>query len=115
MAQECSQVIVSRTIRGPFRMLFELIATPERCARHSQRLWSAYFETGLSTVSKISPNCYEQRIEGWAEHHPLICEMNTYSAVVLYEEMGCREVRVRRTGCVSQGMQACISRVSWAV
>lgn len=113
IARESGEFVTEQTIRGSFRTLFELIATPERCARHAQRMWRAYYETGASTVTRVSPACYEQRVEGWAEHHPFICEMHAAAAVVLYRSMGCDRPRVQRTGCVSEGMPACTSRIVW--
>jgi hypothetical protein len=113
LARESGEFVTERTIRGTFRMLFELIATPERCARHAQRMWRAYYETGLSMVTRVSPTCYEQRVSGWREHHAFICEMHGAAAVVLYRAMGVSRPVVERIGCVSDGRAMCASRVSW--
>jgi hypothetical protein len=106
--------VMDRTIRGPFATLFRLIATPERCAKHAQRMWDAYYETGISTVARIAPTSYDQRVEAWTEHHPIICEMHVAAAEVLYRAMGCADARATRTGCVSLGMPACTSRILWS-
>jgi len=113
VARESDQFITEQTICGSLRTLFELIATPERCARHAQRMWRACYETGTSTVTRISPTCHERRVQGWAEHHPFICNMHAAAAVVLYRAMGCSSPRVERTACISDGMTECTSRITW--
>jgi hypothetical protein len=113
IARESGAFVTEQTIRGTFRTLFELLATPERCARHAQRMWRAYYETGTSTVTRLSPTCYEQRVAGWVEHHPFICEMHAAAAAVLYRAMGISRPVVERLGCVSAGLPLCVSRVSW--
>jgi hypothetical protein len=113
LARESGELVTQQTIEGAFRSLFQLIATPERCARHAQRMWRAYYESGTSTVTRVSDTCYTQRVTGWAEHHPFICEMHVAAAVVLYRAMGCQGVRARRIACVSAGATACTSEVTW--
>lgn len=112
IARESGELVTEQTLRGAYRPLFDLI-TPERYARHAQRIWRAWFETGFSTISRVSPTCHEQRVAAWAEHHPFICEMNAAAAAVLYRAMGVSRPRAVRTGCVSDGWVACTSRVTW--
>jgi hypothetical protein len=108
LARESAALAMAPTLRGP---LVRLAGTPERWAQHGQRIWRAYYETGVVTTTQRAPTCWEQTIAAWAEHHPFLCEQHAAATALLHRAMGHEAARVERTACVSLGAPACSYRI----
>jgi hypothetical protein len=115
LARGGARATIDATLRGVYRILFAALATPERYARHSQRLWDGYYDNGRLEIHSAEPGVALSRISGWSSHHPLICEMHEHAAARLYEAMGCRDVRTRRLTCIASGAAACEFETRWKV
>lgn len=113
LAEAGAEAIVRSSLRGIYKVLFQLFMTPDRYAGRAQALWDRYFDTGRVEKTIVDEKTHVTRIEDWSGHHPVLCEMNAASARIIYEELGCRAVRVERTGCVSRGDPACTQRITW--
>jgi hypothetical protein len=111
-AREGGRVVMKRTLAGVFRTVLRFLVTPERYAKHAQKIWSSYYDTGEFTV-RLTDVGSITTIRQWTSHHPILCEMNVSAAEVIYETMGCRNVRVRRLKCVDGGGGACEYRAEW--
>lgn len=113
LAEAAAESIVRSSLRGIYKVLFQLFMTPERYAARAQALWDRYYDSGTITKRILGPRAHDSRIVDWTGHHPVLCEMNAVSARIIYEELGCRNVRVERACCVSRGDDACTQSITW--
>lgn len=113
MADQAARAIMNRMLRGVYKTLFQLMATPERYQRFGPKLWDAYYDTGSFRIEMPDDLTSICRISNWDAHHPFICDLNCASAPPVYELMGCKGARVIRTECVSQGSAHCEFVTSW--
>jgi hypothetical protein len=113
MIDASARAVMQHTLRGVYRMLFDWLATPERYARHSHRLWSSYHDTGSMTVEQREPTIAHCTIAGWAGHHPVMCAMCRASAEVIYTEMGCTGATTVRHACIADGAASCVFITRW--
>jgi|ERR1041385_957784 hypothetical protein len=113
LADAGSRAIMNRMLRGVYKTLFQLMATPRRYQRFGPKLWDAYYDTGIFRVQMPDDLTSVCIITNWAAHHPFICDLNCAAAAPVYEMMGCKGVRVLRTECVSQGSKHCEFVTSW--
>jgi hypothetical protein len=113
LAQEAATHIMGVTLRGVYRTMFSLIATPERYARHIPNLWRVHYDNGDPVV--LTRGAKEHRITfmSWASHHPFICRLNMAAAAPIYTAMGCKAVRWQRVHCKSMGGEHCVALVTW--
>lgn len=98
--------VTEKTLSGVFRAVFKMIATPERYARHAQRLWSQYYDSGEFVVEPLDGRSLTT-IRGWRSHHRMLCSINVAAAEVIYEAMGVPKPRARRLRCVDLGASEC--------
>jgi hypothetical protein len=113
IARDAAEAIMTKTIRGVYRTVFALVITPDRYRKHIDKVWSLHYDTGRIVVEEPGPQAHRVRYEDWRSHHPMICRLNMAAGGPIYEAMGCRDVSVRRLGCVSDGARACENLVSW--
>jgi hypothetical protein len=113
MAVDAAEYIMGRTLRGVYRAVFSMFGTPDRYARHIDKLWSMHYDTGRILVDDTKPLFHRVKYSGWKGHHSFICRMNMASSLALYGAMGCREVKYERIGCVSDGASHCENVVRW--
>jgi hypothetical protein len=113
LAQAAADFIMGRTLRGVYKVMFSMFATPERYARHISKLWAQHYDTGTPVIRIVADNEHHIRFEGWTSHHPFICAMNMSSARPIYRAMKCSDVTWRRVSCVSHGADVCAAIVRW--
>jgi hypothetical protein len=113
VAQEAANQIMSKTLRGVYRAIFNLLVTPDRYSRHIDKLWALHYDTGRPMIELIGPCEHRVRYVDWRSHHPFICRLNMSATVPIYSAMGCRDVSWTRVSCTSAGGAACINRVRW--
>lgn len=113
LAQEAADIVMSRTLRGLYRVLFQWMATPERYARYCGRLWASYYDSGDFRVQMPDPCTAICTITDWQAHHPFICDLNHGAAGAIYRHMGCEDVNVDRVACVAQGAPHCCFATTW--
>lgn len=114
LARDGARAVMDATLRGVYRLLFRTMMSPSRYATHAQTLWDRYYDTGRMAKRTLGPSAHATEISAWAGHHPLLCDLHVESARYIYAAMGCRDVRVTRTGCVSRGAALCSFEVRWA-
>jgi hypothetical protein len=107
IARMANAVVVPRMIHGVYRVLFTLVATPERYARHVPRLWRGLHTTGERTMKIRAPAEAFSATESWAGHHPTLCWVTIYTMAYVFEAMGYRTWDVDRIACVSHGARRC--------
>jgi hypothetical protein len=113
MAVDAADHIMKRTLRGVYRAIFTMIATPDRYVRHIDRLWSMHYDTGSLVAQRVDETTHRVTYVGWTSHHPFICRLNMAASLPLYGAMGCRDVTYERVRCVSQGGANCENLVRW--
>ncbi len=113
LAMSGSAAVMTATLRGVYRLIFRLMATPERYATHAGKLWASYYDSGAFAVEMTSPNEAICTIDSWTTHHPFICLLNWGAAVQIYRAMGCPNVRTERTACVDDGAPRCSFVTRW--
>lgn len=113
LAFDGAAAIMDATLHGIYRMLFRLMATPERYAKHAPRLWTAYYDSGQIRVTIDEQGRAVATIDKWSSHHPFICELNWGAATAIYTMMGCRQVTTKRLSCVAEGQPECRFVSSW--
>lgn len=104
---------MDKTLRGIYRMLFELMVTPERASKHIQRMWRLHYDTGQVTWNVEAPGLMRAAMHDWPGHSRDGCEMLRQAEIYYLVLMGCKGVNSMRTACVARGHEACVSRVTW--
>jgi len=113
LAAASARHIMNRMLRGVYKTLFQLMATPARYQRFGPKLWDAYYDSGTFRIEMPNDTTAVCMISDWDAHHPFICDLNCAAAVPVYEMMGCKAARVLRTECVSQGSSRCEFVTNW--
>lgn len=114
IAREGAQAAIESTLKGVYRWLFERMMSPDRYARSAQRLFSRYYEPGTMVKTPLGEHGHLSVVTDWGGHHPLLCDFLFHTAEYVYEALGCREVKVRRTACVSAGARECRFEITWS-
>jgi len=112
-ASEAARAIMNRMLRGIYKTLFQLMATPARYQRFGPKLWDAYYDSGVFRIDMPDEKTAICTVAEWNAHHPFICDLNCAAAPPVYEMMGCKAARVIRTECVSLGSTRCEFVTSW--
>jgi len=97
LARTMAKVTMERSIRGLHRMIFAIMATPERFVKHAQAMWNVHHDTGQLRLQMLSPTSLEAVVLDSPVHHPFACMLNHYACVVTLEAMGCKDINERRT------------------
>jgi hypothetical protein len=113
LARAAGRATVEGTLRGFYGAVFGALATPERYARHAQKIWSLYHDNGQLEVV-LSRGGAESRITEWPGHHRFICDMHLAAAPVVWESMGMPVTGSTRLECVSTGGKLCRFETQWA-
>lgn len=99
LAKAAAKAILDRTLRGIYKKLFGLMATPSLYARYAQKMWDTHYDTGRVEIVHLSPKVAHHRVIGWTGHHPFVCAMNRQSGAIVYEMMGVGDVTIRDERC----------------
>lgn len=113
LAQEAADHIMKKTLSSVYRAFFNLFVTPDRYARHIDKLWSLHYDTGRPLIEPVGSNQHRIRYVDWTSHHAFICRLNMSAAVPIYSAMGCREVSWTRIACKSLQGSQCMTQVRW--
>ncbi|MEI8256841.1 MAG: hypothetical protein WCJ30_14300 [Deltaproteobacteria bacterium] len=113
IAHDGVQVVSARMFRGLYAVLFGLVASPTRYARHIQRAWLQLHDTGTREVTIERANEALSVTRNWRGHHPLMCDITLETMRAVFERMGCDAVEVSRIQCVGAGAPDCRARVRW--
>ena len=115
LAREAAYDIMSKSLKGVYGFLFSTLASPERYARHIDRVWQMHYDSGnVSITPTDNPREWRARYASWRGHHPFICKLNMAAAVPIYETMGCKHVTCTQTSCVANGADQCESLIRFS-
>jgi hypothetical protein len=103
LAETGARAMVDRILQGVYRVLFQVIATPERYAHHAQRFWDAHHDNGRTVATLEGPGRLGQVTTGWTSHHEFLCRLQRHAAETLFERMGCRDVVAVSEQCLGRG------------
>lgn len=113
LARRAATVTIGAMMRGVQKMAFSLLVAPRRYPKIINRLWRMNYDSGSVRVVEHGDRCHEGIISGWRGHHPLVCLINQLAKEPMYRAMGCKDVRVEQTACISKGDADCRSKVTW--
>ena len=116
LIREAAREAVRVTLSGVYKVLFQAIMSPDRYARNAQTLFSRYFNTGAIAKAAIDTpdgSGHHSVIRDWTGHHPVLCDVLIYTAEYIYGALGCQDVIVQKTGCVSTGHPECTFIIAW--
>jgi hypothetical protein len=113
IAQDGARAIIESTLKGVYRWLFEMMMSPDRYGRSAQKLFSRYYEPGTMVKTPLGDRGHLSVVTNWGSHHPLLCDFLIHTAEYVYAGLGCKDVQVRRTGCVSSGSSDCRFEIVW--
>ncbi|HVU05809.1 MAG TPA: hypothetical protein VHE30_28870 [Polyangiaceae bacterium] len=113
MADDAAEYIMGRTLRGVYRTIFSMIASPSRYLKYVDRLWSVHYDTGHLVGTTISERCHQMDFVDWRSHHSFICRMNMAASRPIYVAMGLGGVTYQRLACVSDGHSHCRNVIRW--
>jgi hypothetical protein len=113
LAREGAHAVMKSTLKGVYRVLFDTMMSPERYARHAQKLFSRFYNNGTMAKEVLAPNRHRSIISDWRAHDSFFCHLLLYTGEYVYGAMGCQNVRVRRTQCVSEGAPDCRFIMEW--
>jgi predicted hydrocarbon binding protein len=109
-----SRAVMSATLSGLYRVLFQWMASPERYARYAPKLWSSYYDSGSVEVEVMDDALGAvSTVKRWRSHHRVICELNRGAAVEIYAAMACSQVTCERIACVDSGDAVCRFVTRW--
>lgn len=112
--REGARAVMQATLQGIYKLLFKTMMSPDRYAKYSQKLWDRYYDCGIMKKESPKPFMQTTTISDWASHHPVICDLNYEGSRYIFEAMGCKDVTVRRLGCVSTGQAECSFIITWS-
>jgi hypothetical protein len=110
---DACEAVVPRMIRGVYKLLFQVVASPALYARHIQRAWNQLHNTGERRIELVGPTTAHSTIAAWAGHHPALCEITTETMAAVFRAMRCRDARAERVTCVADGAPECRAIVRW--
>ncbi|HEU4410356.1 MAG TPA: hypothetical protein VFS43_34195 [Polyangiaceae bacterium] len=112
LAKGAAEATAGKTLRGIYGKLLRLLCTPALYAKHSQRVWDSYHNTGRLIVRLEGPRALTT-VTDWQGHHPFVCRMNAEAAKIIYTTLGQRGVSTVRMKCVSERAEACVFLTTW--
>jgi hypothetical protein len=114
LARGGAEYAMGVNLRGVYRALFNIFASPKLYASSIQRMWDMHYDSGRVRIVEEAPRRHRSTIEDWRGHHPFICQVNSESSLATYAAMGCRQVRAEREACVALGGPTCVYLTVWS-
>lgn len=114
MVQRAGPDVMRSQMTGLQRRAFKLLMNPDRYRKHVGSIWRQNFDSGDIEVVETGPQEHHGFCRNWRGHHPLVCRLIHTGKEAVYEAMGCKDVTVELTGCISEGDDACSSKVRWS-
>jgi hypothetical protein len=114
LAEKGAEAVIHETLHGVYKVFFEMMVSPERYLKNAQKLFSRFFDEGQVEKSATGATEHTSVIRGWSAHHPLLCQFLRHVSEYVYSAMGCKDVKVDKLRCVSDGDGDCAYRVRWS-
>jgi hypothetical protein len=112
LSRTLAKAVMEQSLRGLHRMIFAVMATPERFVKHAQSLWNQHHDSGHLRMRMVARNGVEAAVLDWPAHGVFACMTNHYSCLVTLEAMGCRDLTERRV-CMAEGASECVGVYYW--
>jgi hypothetical protein len=113
LADEIGRGYVDRLLRGVYKIIFDVLMTPERYVVHAQRLWNQGCDTGKLSLTLVDSRRVEGGMADWRGHHPFGCEVSHMIGLHIFRAMGCNDVTSVLLCRQHTGTNACIGSYSW--
>lgn len=108
-----AEAIARDNVKGVYRSLFKLVASPSLLEANAQRVWRTYLDEGTMAVQLVSAWSFEARVRGWSRHDVTVCRMLRPMLEHLLRAVGYTGLVVDRTECVAEGSSQCTFEGSW--
>lgn len=108
-----AEAIARDNVKGVYRSLFKLVASPSLLEANAQRVWRTYLDEGTLTVNLVSAGSFEARVRGWSRHNVTVCRMLRPMLEHLLRAVGYTALVVDRTACVADGASQCTFEGTW--
>lgn len=108
-----ARAMVAGMLSGVYKTLFSMMSSPERYARHGQKLWSSMYDTGRWSATTGVRELSAQ-VRFWSGHHRTLYELNAATGVPLLEAMGCHGVGFEQGACIDRGDPECRYTLKWS-
>jgi serine/threonine protein kinase len=112
-ASRLAAAVARDNVKGVYRALFRLIASPPLLEANAQRVWGTYVDEGTMTVRVLAPGSFEGRVRGWSHHHVTVCRMLQPFVEHLLRGIGYSACVVERVQCVDDGDGQCLFLGTW--
>jgi hypothetical protein len=112
-ARAAAKATLDASLRGVYKLLFDLFMTPDRYAARAQELFDRFYDRGKLEKIVVAPTVHRTVIHDWPAHHPVLCDVMLHTSEYVYPALGCKNVIVQRLGCVSAGDASCSYEVRW--
>lgn len=113
LAADAVKASVGTTLSGIYAGIIRALFSPTMLARHYQRIWRLYHNTGEFTVIIHSPTKNEFRLSNWPVHDPFLCQMNLHATGLILEIIGVKNVSGQTIACVDRGHPYCSYLQTW--
>lgn len=107
MARDAATPIMGAMIDGVYQYAFSRLVSPGRWLALRQYIWDMYYDTGVLESELLDANTVRTWFYAWRGHHPLACLLTRSSNLAIYRAMGCTDVHIELSRCVSQGHREC--------
>lgn len=111
--QRATRAVTARALRGLYRVVFETVTTPELYARHLPRLWRQLHSTGERELVLERPGLARSIVRSWPGHHPIMCELVSFTTAAVFEAMKHDGVEIELIGCATLRGAECTTLVRW--
>jgi hypothetical protein len=113
LAHDANRAVIRRDVGSVYRFLLDKLATPEMYALAVPRFWRQLHTTGVRKMRVLGDREAESVVSQWPGHHPLLCTITIETMCSVFELMGKKDVKWKRTACVSAGASECVTLLSW--
>ena len=113
MCRDSTRWIVQRGMTSVYRFALRRLITPEMYAASVPRLWRQLHTTGDREIKLTSKTSAESFVRSWPGHHAVLCTITVETMCAIFESMGKKNLRWKRSACVSRGGRECMTSLAW--
>lgn len=113
LANDAGHATVQALMTGVQKIIFSIFLTPGAYAKVATMAFRTNYDAGSVTNEELGPRRHAGTVHGWNAHHPFLCRMHVAIKLEIYAAMGCKQARIERRFCRSDGDDHCGSIIVW--
>jgi len=110
---QLADAIARDNVRGVYRALFRLIASPPLLEANAQRVWQTYVDEGTLSVRILKLGSFDARVRDWSRHNASVCRILGPMMQQSLRAIGYNALVVERTQCLAHGGTQCVFEGNW--